>query len=291
MSTDRETKVRGPFALRRPPLDWAHRAAAGTLDRLSWVNSAIDTDGRDQVAFHYSEDGRVKFQQRSYGQMLPPSIAMAAMQAQADGHVTAWEVLILLFAQSEWMVACREEMWTPWSPVPRLLAQLVEAFGVEPSLHRYNSENLARLVALLPRWHPHRGTVTRAEEILEATNQIDQVQGVFERDSIGDELDEEVFACHGSKWWTTRQEKGAAKAFRITGGVLRFQPTGTFGSSSPGVSGKELGGVGDPSAAPRYRAPRGDIVLRWREGSPLPLDLFRLLPAWTVVRPVIVTEE
>ena len=54
---------------------------------------------------------------------------------------------------------------------------------------------------------------------------------------------------------------------------------------------KDPKGKRDHKAPPRYRAPRGDIVLRTRAGNPLPLELFRLLPAWTVVRPVIATEE
>ncbi len=251
-------------ALRTPDLAWSHAAAAGQLDGLRWVERGFDRDEREKGRRLPPENGHPRFQQRSYGQLLPPPIAEAIMDAQAEGFITAWEVLLMLFARPEWMVAARKQVWAPWSFTPLLLAQLVEAFGVESSLHRNDPECLARLVALLPRWHPHRGTVERAEEILDAAGEAPQVRGVYSGAAAEEQITSEAFTCRGEDWWVSRSRDGQA-AYRIEGGVLRHQPT-------------------DGAAFPPQRE---DILLHVQEGEPLPLDLLRLLPAWTVVRPVV----
>ena len=44
----------------------------------------------------------------------------------------------------------RRYYWSPMSPVPRLLASLVEAMGIDNEIHRNRADVLSRRVARLP---------------------------------------------------------------------------------------------------------------------------------------------
>jgi hypothetical protein len=255
------------LALRTPQLEWTHQAGAGSLEGLRWVDARLDPQLAElrQVPSGVAP-GAMTFRQQSYLRYVPGVVVEAVMAAQAAGRPTAWEGMALLFARVEWLVAVREHIWAPHSPVPLLLATLVETFGVEATIHRNDPERLARLAALLPVWHPHRGTVARAREVLEVCDLGAELAMLADRAEVaagkGPRLEDEVLAAHHLEWWAMRAEKGVIAEHRIQGGLLRFQPR----------------------SGPRFDLLREDVLLAWQPGSSLPHDAVRLLPAWTVVR-------
>ncbi len=259
------------LAARVADLEWAHRQAAGTLERLDWVDSNLDPNipPFTQVA----EGDRRRFSHLPYAVFLPTIMTNAAIQAQRDGQAPMQEALVLLFARMEWMIANRGRMWSPLSPLPKMLATLVEAFGVDQDLHREDPEILARLAAQLPMWHPWRGTVERAKEVLESTGDLNQADGTYTLRADGplpEILNDEVFVCHSSAWWEERSLPESAAAYRIEYGVLKFQ-----------------------NASPEKQVPLRceDLLLEWVPDRTLPRQLLRLLPTWAVVRLVIPSES
>lgn len=251
---------------RVPTLEWSHRAAAGELEALSWVDTRLDP--RLAPMRQVAKPGKpTRFRARQHLEHLPTPLVEAATDAQSKGRTTAWEGLQLLFAGLEWLVEGRRYLWAPFSPVPRLLATLVETYGVEPAIHRNDPERLSRLAALLPVWHPFRGSVRRARELLDTCDLADQLDGAVGADGESGEgeapdLRDEVFACHGLHWWDHRSETSSETEYRISGGYLRFQPEN---------------GVG-------FAIRREDVLIHWQPGRPVPHDAIRLLPAWTSVR-------
>lgn len=253
------------LALRVPRLEWAHQAAAGDLTGVRWVDVRMDPQ-LAEVRQVQGPSGELRFRRQSYLRYVPGVVAESALQAQGKGRATAWEAQQLLFARAEWLVAVREYLWAPQSPVPQLLATLVETFGVEPAIHGHDPERLARLAALLPVWHPHRGSVSRAREVLEMCDRAADVAAMVDASGLGSpdaaRLEDEVLMVHDLSWWRLRAERGAVPLHRISGGLLRFQP----------------------KSGPRFEMKREDVLLAWQAGAPLPHDAVRLLPAWTVVR-------
>ncbi len=254
-------------ALRLPELEWSVRSATGELQQLSWVDTTLRSEAIELSQVDQG-GGQVAFTSGGYLARLPGPILQAAQELQASGRVGGWEVLSLIFSRMEWMVASRRYLWSPSSPVPRLLSTLVHTFGVEATCHANDPERLARLTALLPTWHPHRGTVARAREVLETCGMSDQLEKV--RTCRPEEnkgrglplLSDEVFACHDQKWWENRHSGEATPVHRIEDGVVRFQPQD-----------------GD-----NFELRREDVLVTWKVGRPIPREAIRLLPAWTVVR-------
>ena len=260
------------YGARTPDLEWSHRSAAGGADDLEWVDSRIDPNRRPFLQ-EETPDGR-RFSHIPYPLFMPPVMAQSAANAQASGQATMAEGLLLLYARAEWLVHSRNWMWSPLSPVPRLLAYMVEAFGIEQELHRDDPEVLSRLAGMLPTWHPSRGTVDRAREVLECTGDDAQARHVAfaQRDGerpVNPSLRDEVMACRSASFWASRQDEEATPHYRIENGFLKFQP----------------------SAGDSFVLRREDVLLEWREKSILPRQLVRLLPAWTVVRLVIVSKK
>lgn len=255
------------LAPRTPALEWCHRAAGEELERLSWVDPRLDPDFSEHRQVRAGSE--VQFRARAYLRQLPEPIATATLTAQALRVPTAWEGLALIFARPEWLVAGRRYLWAPQSPEPRLLATLVETFGIEADLHELDRDRLARLAALLPVWHPFRGTLGRAREVLEAVDRGDLLDdaSTLEEPARGaaTDLQNEVLAVHDLGWWEHRAEPGAEAELRIEGGLVRFQPqSGT--------------------TAPRFALRREDVLINWQAGRGVPILAVRLLPAWTVVR-------
>jgi hypothetical protein len=251
---------------RVPTLEWSHRAAAGELEKLEWVDTRLDPS-LTAMSHSMGEAKSHRFRHMPYLRQVPPVIAQAAVSAQAQGRVSAWEGLQLLFARVEWTIRGRRYLWSPFSPVPRLLASLVEAYGVEAGIHRFDGDRLARLTALLPVWHPFRGTVSRAREVLAACDMEAELAGAVSSDgdaggAEAPNIADEVFACHRLDWWTHRSSPGCRPEYRITGNFLRFQP--------------EAGGG--------FALRREDVLIHWQPGRPLPREAIRLLPAWMVIR-------
>ena len=205
---------------------------------------------------------------------------MAARHAQQQGEPTVLEGLLLLFAKMEWLIATRRYYWSPMSPVPRLLASLVEAMGIDNEIHRNRSDVLARLVARLPTWNPSRGTVQGAKELLVETvgDSFPLRVAQLPKDKpipIDPEIQGEVFACHDVDWWerrTARTPKGEAQnkpmKLRIGSGFLQFQTA--------------------EEPVPLHHE---DVLIGWKISDNFPTNLLRLLPAWVSIRVVILPEE
>lgn len=257
------------LALRVPALEWCHRASSGELDGLEWVDIRLDPElGPDRQV--RMSDGVLRFRHRALMRELPRVIGDAALASQQAGRPTSWEGLALVMARAEWLVRGRRHLWAPYSPAPRLLATLVETFGVEAPLHRYNPERLSRLAALLPTWHPHRGTLSRAREVLATADESSALANAASVDEIaGGEgsrdvprVRDEVLVCHSLSFWKHRAEDNAEPVYQISGGLVRFQPR----------------------SGPHFVLRREDLLFAWSAGSALPHQALRLLPAWTVIR-------
>ena len=257
------------LASRLPALEWAHRSAAGILEGMGWVDTDLSTDHAPYRQREHAVEGRI-FSHLPYTAFLPPPVAEDAVEAQRMGQVPAWEALYMVFARLEWLLASRQYLWTPLSPIPELLAFLVEAFGIDPTLHQRQPAVLARLTAVLPYWHPQLGTVEKAFEILERAESDDQDTALAYLDRDGEiplspSLFDEVCACRSVGWWARRREMEAAPQYRISGGFLRFQPMD--------------GGS--------FVLRREDVLVEWTPPDPLPRKLMRLLPVWTEFRLVV----
>lgn len=232
---------------RLPELEWAAQSAAGELVQLQWVDTSLDP--RHPPLTH----DRGRFFALPYTAFLPPAMVEAAQQAQAQGQAPGIEVLMLLLARIEWLMATQNVLWTSLSPAPALLATLVETFGIEPAIHRHDPAVLARLVALLPAWFPYRGPAARAAQVLTCA---DHALPALRDERRPPELAQEVLVCHRVRWWKNRGE--VKPVYKIEGGLLRFQP------------------------AEPLPLRREDVLWIW--SGPLPPALPRLLPPWATLR-------
>lgn len=258
------------YGPRLPGFEWAHREAADALQGLDWVDATIAPRARP-FRQGEEEEGERRFRHMPYSAFLPAPMVEASQHAQSKGRATGLEAMQLMFARLEWLISTRDLIWSPVSPRPRILGSLVEAFGVDPELHVGNQEYLARLTALLPGWHPRRGTVESACVLLRNTGRAEQGERIT---VLGDEgareaLADEVFACRNLRWWTARQQQDAQPRYRIVDGFLRFQPP--------------LDAV--------FGLRKEDVLIDWTPGRKLPRELMRLLPPWTVIRVAVETES
>lgn len=252
------------MTLRTPELEWCHRAAAGSLGD-EWVDASVDP-GRE----HWQEqDGR--FAGVGFAKFLPPELVRAAQQAQAAGDPTLLEALQLLFARLTWIVRNRPRLWTELSPVPGLLAHLVESHGVEASVHAHDPETLARLAARLDGWRRRRGELNPTLELLEEGAGVvphERLQQPGQEPRRPADLVDEVFACHDDRWWAVRQHEDAEQVLRIEGGYLKFQ---------------------DPSD-PGFSLLREDVLAVASDERRWTRQVVRLLAGWTTLRPVLQKE-
>lgn len=255
------------LSLQTPALAWSSAQGDARLPGLGWVDGALDPDARP-FSLNLGEDGEVRFAGTPLAAQLPPSVAARAAEAQAAGEPTAWEGLSLLLARAEWTVASRGLLWAPATAAPGLLASLVESAGVDAGLHRGDPDRLRRLAALLPAWRPARGSAASAVALLAAADEGWQAAALVEEEDESPDEDitapspagGEVFVARGEGWWRRRVE-GAGPELRIQGGVLR--------ASARGVAQR-----------------REDLLIHLDPDGPAPRDLYRLLPVWTVPRPL-----
>ena len=163
------------------------------------------------------------------------------------------------------------------SPVPELLAILVEALGIGNEIHRNDREVLSRLVARLPTWMPARGTLKSATSLLQDTVgeklNIEARQTRKEGEtSISPDIKGEVFGCHDVDWWRRRipasPESGFEMNMRLQSGFLAYQST--------------------EQPMPLHRE---DVLVGWKVSEQFPSNLLRLLPAWICLRVVIMNED
>jgi hypothetical protein len=259
------------LALREPTLEWAYRSGSGLCVGLGWVDATIHPDF--WPLRQLDVEGRRQFRHYPYSHFLPRVLTESMMAAQADNRPTAWEAMLLVFARTEWLMASLEYLWTPFSPTPALLASLVETYGVEPAIHRRDPDYLRRLTALLPTWHPYRGTVARARDVLRCCDREDQLASAATLAESGPipsspGLAEEAFVCHVGSWWRLREQPKSRPEYRITGGVVRFQP------------------VADEQ---KWVLRKEDVLIELKSDADLPRAALRLLPAWAAVRVVVPT--
>ena len=262
------------------PLQWAVDSAQGKTKGLDWVDTQIIPRHRSFTMNADDKTGDRQYRHRPYAAYLPKTMMMAARHAQQQGEPTVLEGLLLLFAKMEWLVATRRYYWSPMSPVPKLLASLVEAMGIDNEIHQNRSDVLARLAARLPTWNPSRGTVQGAKDLLVETvgDPFPIRVAQMPKDKpipIDPEIQGEVFACHDVSWWerrTTRTPEGKAQNtpinLRIDSGFLQFQTPE------------------DPM--PLHHE---DVLVGWKISDKFPTNLLRLLPAWISIRVVILPEE
>jgi hypothetical protein len=228
---------------RAAALEWALQMARGELSGTDWVDARLT----DLPPYRVTRDeGRARFRHLSLTDGLPSPMVDAAVDAQNDGEFTALEGLTRLFARVQWLTSARRFVWTPSSPVPHLLAALVEAYGVDAELHRHDPESLAKLLVHLPRWFPRRGQPGPAVELLAVA--LDDRVPV----RVGG-TGPAAFTCQSASWWAERRQP---TALTLVGGIVRMQA------------------VNDPE----------DTVLGWVPGDRFPHELLRLLPAFASVR-------
>lgn len=259
---DQEEQLTSPATGRMRGLEWADGTVSQRLQPFRVVPSS---------------DGLDRFRHIPYGYFLPTVMTSAAMSAQGRGEPTVLEGYMLVFAWVEWLIASRMMLWSPQSPQPSLLAVMVEAFGVGPELHREDPQRLMRLAARLPTWYPHRGTISRALQILEETLGEDLHVSAVQVNSPQSEQDavpasEEVFSCRSAEWWHRRRvgaathlpAEGSESGMRIEGGLLRFQASDGDG----------------------FKLAQDDVLVGWKAGTPFPTVLSRVLPIWVSLRVV-----
>lgn len=256
-----------PLPLARlPHLEWCHRTSAGEHEDLDWVDTTLELHA-DTYRTVAGADGILRFQHFPYSAFTPPAMFEEAAAAQERGEPTLQEGLLLLFARVEWLIASRQQLWTCLTPVPPVLVALVEAYGVGPEVHGRDNETLARLAALLPDWFPSRGTVAAARRVLKCAELESAAEYVYTRDDSGPTpavLEGEVLVCRSLAFWAARVGDTGETTHRIQNEVLLFQ-----------------------SATPRFELRREDMVVVWSPGRHLSVELLRLLPPWTVLRPVV----
>lgn len=224
-------------------LEWALRAGRGELPGLDWIDTTLRPEGEP---FLLVRDGdRVRFRHLPLGPHLPPPLVEAAEQAQAAGEPTALEAVHHLLARAQWLTSARGLLFTPASPLPGLLASLVEAYGVDAELHEADADDLARLVVHLPGWYPRRGGLEPALDLLRTALDHD----VTVRPATGGPL---AFTCQSTDWWCERPLP--------TGPLLIHEG---FVTTDAG---------------------HADVVLGWVPSDRFPHELLRLLPAWASCR-------
>ena len=111
-------------------LDWSLLSSTDQLNDLKWVDSHIQFSHQPFIEKDHL------FAHRPYGYFLPPAMVEAAQKAQAYGEPTVLEGLLLLNAKVEWLIETRKYLWSPLSPVPKLLDSLADAFGISCELHQ-----------------------------------------------------------------------------------------------------------------------------------------------------------
>lgn len=242
--------------LRTALLEWAQRSAAGELPGMDWVDTEILAHGSPFVITRTDE--AIRFRHVPTGKTLPPPLVEEARRHQEAGEPTLVECMALLFARAHWLVEGRGLYYRSTTPVPALLAALVEAYGVDAELHRHDAVTLANAIAHLPAFHPHRGDPERAGRLLQDV--LGQPHDVDLDQEPGHDLDE-VFAIRSAAWFAARPalRPSRPEVLTIRHGLLHH-------------------------TAPR--APRNpeDVLVGWVPGDRFPHALLRLLPAWVSAR-------
>ena len=291
---------------RLPDSAWARDAAAGALVGLDWVEDAVEPESGSAEPFTMceSEGGVTRYRSLILEDYLPPAQVDAIRSAERKGFPSLLHGLKLALAGPAWLVRTRAQLWSPTSPRPLLLRQLVEAYGLGVELHRGDPEVLARLAARVHQWYPHRGHLRHARRLVEAAELSTSSEDLLHREDSGPlpgSARGEVFAGRAALWWGMRQQPGAKQHLQIRGGLLRCQPP-----TGPGYAlvQEDVLLCWQRPAPPRPAAPTPEPLLtdgwlnpallspapsppsRPADASAIALDgsALRLLPAWTSLR-------
>jgi len=229
---------------RHSVLEWALQSSRGELSGTDWVDAELRSDGEPWMLRRDGET--VRFRHLPPADRLPSPMQESAADAQERGEPTVAEFLTRMIARSQWLTSARRYLWTPFSPVPQLLAPLVEAYGIDAELHDRDSATLANLLVHLPAWHPRRGEAQAAVDLL----------GVAMDSEVPVRLGSDApaaFTCQSADWWSRRN--------RPSSWVLRDDLM-----------------TGEPIDDPE------DVILGWTPTDRFPHELLRLLPVFTSVR-------
>jgi len=248
--------------LRIPELDWSHRSATDELEGVEWIDSGLDVSRP-----HFQRIGD-RFHGPTLAKFVPPAIARAALAAQQKGDGTLLEGMQLLMGRIAWLVRTRPWFWTEVSPVPRLLASLAEAHGIDRVVHRDDPAVLARIVARLLVWRRRRGELEATLRMLDEAAEIvphERLRDLRGHGPTPDELVDEVLVCHRAEWWEARRGANPKVVPRIEAGFVRFQ---------------------DPDD-PGFPLLREDVLAVANTDQPLERSVSRMLPGWLTIRPVL----
>ncbi len=252
--------------LRTPELDWSHRSASDELHGVEWIDAGLDPS-RD----HFQRIGD-RFHGPTLSKFVPPAIARAALAAQANGDGTLLEGMTLLMGRISWLVRTRPWFWTEVSPVPRLLASLAEAHGIDRVVHKDDPAILTRIVARLLVWRRRRGELEATLRMLDEAAEIvphERLRDLRGHGPTPPELVDEVLVCHRAEWWEARRGANPKVVPRVEAGFVRFQ---------------------DPDG-PGFPLLREDVLAITDTDQPLERSVSRMLPGWLTIRPVLQSPE
>ncbi len=265
------------LAPRLPETAWAHAAAAGHLEGVSWVDTRVES-GAEPFSARELPEGGTLYSSLILEDYLPPAQVEAIRAAERRGFASLLHGLKQLIATPAWLIRTRALHWAPTSPQPLLLRRLIEAYGIGPELHKGDPQVLSCLAARVHHWYPHRGDLGATRRLVEEAGLVASAEDLLHRDDVGEiprVLRDEVFACRDAHWWACRATPNAVPSLQIRDGLLRLQPR-----SGPG-----------------YVLLREDVLFCWtpeaRQGSAVGIDItaLRLLPAWTTLRVAAVESE
>jgi hypothetical protein len=248
---------------RSSTLEWCDQARAKELVGVQWVEPEV---GQNLPAGRriQSRDGVERFSFAILESVLPPAMIAEVAAAQAEDAPLALDAIHLMFARMERLLSSRQWWWTPVGPEPQLLELLAEAYGVPQELHQQDPERLARLAAHLEGWHPWRGEVDHAVSLYTRVVGNTPTESWSHVDSAGAEppaLADEVMACHHEEWWAARGAAAIKPDYKISNGMLRFQPSQDVLPLS-----------------------REDVLVEITPEGPQSTTLLRLIPAWMSAR-------
>lgn len=233
-------------------LEWAVRSARGELLGVDWVNTHIAAYGIP-FTVRIDESGTARFAHVPMGRVLPPPVVEQAEAHRQSGTPTAFHALAMLSARAAWLTEARPLIWESYSPVPGLLAALVESYGVDVEIHGRDEATLARLAAFLPSWFPNRGRAAAASRLLRDAVRLPDSMRVDGADEGADEL----MVCRSAEWHALRGTQGGA--FTIRDGFV-WSPLG------------------------RTDVVSEDHLIGWIPGERIPRELLRLIPSWGSLR-------
>lgn len=321
MSSGRDVHVEA--FLREALFEWARAAASGHMEDLDWVDLNANPEAQP-YRVRRNRRGRLLFRQGRYGRALPPAMLENIARAELRGGATLLQALTLAFARTEWLVKSRSMLWTELSPVPLLLARMVEAYGISGEVHRGDADRLVRLRARLPAWHKRRGEVGEALRLLDEAVHAPPaerltghqaaapspvpvgVAGLLEGpvapdapapDAISDEPALEEEATDEQPMLDLSREPVTTADHPLSDEVMACRSMQWWARRAPATPTPPELRIADgfvrfqPRTGSPYPLVREDVCVGWTIGQPLSPLAPRLLPPWACYRIVAAAPE